>query len=70
MNRETLSGDWMKIKGLIHTQWGKLTDDDLMEAQGRYESLVGAIQKHYNLAKDKAEEAVNDFLAKMKEPTS
>jgi len=63
MNRETLSGNWLQIKGLVHTQWAKLTDNDVLEAQGRFESLVGAIQLHYGLTKEKAESAVDSFLA-------
>ena len=29
MNRKTLEGSWMRVKGKVHEQWGKPTDDDV-----------------------------------------
>lgn len=56
MNKDTLKGDWNMIKGKIKEKWGKLTDDDLAAINGKKEQLLGAIQKKYGLAKDKAEQ--------------
>jgi uncharacterized protein YjbJ (UPF0337 family) len=42
---DIVSGQWNQIKGQIKQRWGQLTDDDLMQAQGNYEQLVGVIQQ-------------------------
>ena len=36
---EKIKGSWAQTKGAIKEQWGKLTDDDLMEIEGRREQL-------------------------------
>jgi uncharacterized protein YjbJ (UPF0337 family) len=61
MNKDMLKGDWNLIKGKIKEKWGKLTDDDLTEINGKKEQLMGAIQKRYGLAKEKAEQELNEW---------
>lgn len=62
MNRDTLEGSWMQLKGHLRTEWGKLTDDDVETSQGRAEHLVGKLQERYGLAKEAAEAALDAFL--------
>jgi uncharacterized protein YjbJ (UPF0337 family) len=38
-------GKWNQVKGEIKRKWGKVTDDDLTEAEGDTEKLVGKIQE-------------------------
>ncbi len=61
MNEDIIKGKWKQITGRLKTQWGKLTDDDLDNADGHREYLVGKIQERYGVAKDKAEEEVKRF---------
>jgi uncharacterized protein YjbJ (UPF0337 family) len=49
---EKMKGSWQQTKGAVKEQWGKLTDDDLMEVQGRREILVGKIQTRYGISHD------------------
>jgi len=62
MNADTLSGQWKQLKGSAKTQWAKLTDDDLMQAEGNFDKLVGALQERYGYARERAEEEVNTWL--------
>ena len=55
MNAEILRGQWMQLKGKIREKWGKLTDDDLDEIQGRAEQLIGRLQQRYGIARDEAQ---------------
>ena len=55
MNRDTLKGQWMQLKGKVRQQWGKLTDDDLDKAQGNAEILIGKIQERYGRSREEAE---------------
>jgi uncharacterized protein YjbJ (UPF0337 family) len=61
MNWDTVKGDWKQFQGKVKEQWGKLTDDDLNQIQGRREQLAGAIQKRYGIEKDEAERQVHAF---------
>ena len=62
MNPDTLSEQWKRLKGSAKAKWAKLTDDDLMRAQGDYEKLVGSIQERYGYAREQAEDEVNTWL--------
>lgn len=64
MNWDTIEGNWKQFKGDIQAQWGELTDDEVDEAQGNRDKLVGKIQERYGLAKTEAERQVDEFVAK------
>ncbi|HEY7190377.1 MAG TPA: CsbD family protein [Vicinamibacterales bacterium] len=55
MNSDTLKGQWTQLKGKVREQWGKLTNDDLDEIQGRAEQLVGRLQQRYGIGRDEAQ---------------
>lgn len=61
MNQDQLQGDWQQIKGKMKQQWGKLTDDDFVVAQGKMEELGGLVQKRYGVAKEDAQKQVDEF---------
>ena len=61
---EKIKGSWTQTKGAVKEQWGKLTDDDLMEIQGRREKLVGKIQTRYGISHDQAEAQVSGWEKK------
>ncbi|MEX1019405.1 MAG: CsbD family protein [Litorilinea sp.] len=65
MNNDMLKGKWNQIKGGVKSQWGELTDDDLTQAEGEYEKLVGKIQERYGYEREQAEREVNDFMHRM-----
>jgi len=64
MNWDTVKGNWKQMTGKIKEEWGDLTDDDLTEAAGERDQLVGKIQAKYGIAKEKAEKQVDSFLSK------
>src|ERR1700674_4287444 len=63
---EKIKGSWTQTKGAVKEQWGKLTDDDLMEIQGRREQLVGKIQTRYGITREEAEAQVSGWEHKYK----
>jgi len=65
MDWNIIEGKWKQLKGQAQEHWGKLTDDDLDEAAGNREQLVGKIQEKYGIAKDEAEKQVDDFSSKV-----
>jgi uncharacterized protein YjbJ (UPF0337 family) len=61
MNEDTLKGQWTQLKGAVREQWGKLTNDDLDQIQGKGEQLVGKIQQRYGIARDEAQKQVDSW---------
>lgn len=62
MNNQELQGKWKQFKGSARQQWGKLTDDDLDQIEGRRQELVGRIQERYGKALSTVEEEVSEWM--------
>ncbi len=62
MNRHEIEGNWKQIKGRAKETWGKLTDDDLDEIQGKRERLVGTLQEKYGKSEKEADREVDEFF--------
>lgn len=54
MNEDTMKGQWKQLVGEAKRQWGKLTDDDLLRAEGDVEKLAGSVQERYGVTRDEA----------------
>lgn len=62
MNRDVLVGQWKQLKGKVKQQWGRLTDDELDQVNGRYDELAGLIQERYGYSRDEASNELDMFL--------
>jgi len=47
--------------------WGKLTDDDLEQAGGNAEQIVGLLQQNYGYTRKRAEEEFNQRIKDVKQ---
>jgi ElaB/YqjD/DUF883 family membrane-anchored ribosome-binding protein len=56
--------NWSSLKDKIHSNWEKLSENDLNEIAEFPEKLIEKIKKAYNIETNKIEEAVNSFLSK------
>ncbi len=56
-----IKGAWTQSKGAIKEQWGKLTDDDIAQINGRREVLIGKLQTRYAITHEEAELQVHGF---------
>ncbi len=61
MNKNMFEGKWHEYKGKVKEKWGKLTDNDLTEIDGKKEALLGKLQSRYGYAQDKAETELAAF---------
>ena len=52
MNTDQFTGKWSQFKGELKKQWGKFTDDDLMQIEGNYDKFKGKVQERYGDKKD------------------
>jgi uncharacterized protein YjbJ (UPF0337 family) len=67
MNSDIFEGKWKEMKGQTKEWWGKLTDDDLDQAAGNAEQIVGLLQQKYGYTREQAEAEVNRRIKDMKE---
>ncbi|MBL8566740.1 MAG: CsbD family protein [Hyphomicrobiaceae bacterium] len=65
MNWDRIEGNWKQFAGQVKAQWGKLTDDDLTEIDGRREQLEGKLQERYGYSKDQVAKHVDDYISKI-----
>ncbi|ODA30357.1 CsbD family protein [Planctopirus hydrillae] len=45
ITREEIQGQWTQLKGQIRERWGQISDDELQQAQGNTEQLIGLLEK-------------------------
>jgi uncharacterized protein YjbJ (UPF0337 family) len=62
MNSDIFKGQWNQFRGTLKKQWGKLTDDDLMQIEGSYDKFVGKLQERYGWEKEHAQREVDAFF--------
>jgi uncharacterized protein YjbJ (UPF0337 family) len=59
---DRVEGNWKQFAGKVKEQWGKLTDDDITQINGKREQLEGKIQERYGWAKDEIKRDVDDWF--------
>jgi uncharacterized protein YjbJ (UPF0337 family) len=73
MNKDILEGKWKQMKGEAKSWWGKLTDDDLDRAAGKFEVLAGLLQEKYGYSRERAtdeiDKRVTEYEAGLKQKT-
>jgi len=73
MNKDIFDGKWKQIRGEAKAWWGKLTDDDLDRAAGKFDVFTGLLQEKYGYshqrAVDEIDKHVTAYETKMKNKT-
>jgi uncharacterized protein YjbJ (UPF0337 family) len=62
MDTNIFEGKWKQFRGKIKEEWGWLTDDELDQAKGKRDQMVGLLQEKYGYAKDRAEKEFDQFV--------
>jgi uncharacterized protein YjbJ (UPF0337 family) len=62
MNKDHFKGSWEQFKGELKRQWGKLTDNDLLEVEGDYDKFLGVVQKRYGDQRDEVKRWVDQWF--------
>ena len=65
MNWTEIKGHWTEFQGKAKEKWGELTDDEVKQAEGDRDQLVGLIQQKYGKAKEEAEREVDAWASKV-----
>lgn len=61
MNWDKIKGNWTQMKGSAKSKWGELTDDELTQAGGERDKIIGKVQEKYGIAREEAEKQVDDW---------
>jgi len=61
-NEDVRKGKWKRQVGAAKILWGRLTDDELLKAEGHVEKLVGLVQERYGITRDEANKQVENFF--------
>jgi uncharacterized protein YjbJ (UPF0337 family) len=61
MDKLRFKGSWNEIKGKLKQQYGNLTDDDLVFADGKEDELLGRLQKKLGKSKDEVRQMIKKF---------
>jgi uncharacterized protein YjbJ (UPF0337 family) len=73
MNQDIVEGKWKQMRGEAKAWWGKLTDDDLDRAAGKFEVLAGILQEKYGYSRENAaneiDKRVTEYEARLKSTT-
>ena len=62
MNKDILVGNWKQLRGQVKAVWGRLTDDEIDEINGRLDQLIGKLQERYGYTHQQAEQQVHYFV--------
>jgi uncharacterized protein YjbJ (UPF0337 family) len=73
MNKDVFEGQWKQIRGEAKAWWGKLTDNDLDRAAGKFDVFVGVLQEKYGYTReaavDEIDKRVTAYEANLKRKT-
>lgn len=53
-------GNWHIVSGKLKQKWASLTDDDLQYVEGKYEEMMGRLQKRTGIARADLEKAIKE----------
>jgi uncharacterized protein YjbJ (UPF0337 family) len=59
---DKISGNWKRFKGSVRQRWGKLTSNEIQQAQGKREALNGFIQSRYGIDREAADRQIDEWL--------
>ena len=61
-----IAGRWTRFSRDVKKKWVELTDDDIMQVNGRRENLAVKIQEKYGVGSDDAHRQIDAWAAKLK----
>lgn len=62
MTEDIFRGAWRQLKGSVKREWGRLTDDDLLQINGNMDRLIGKLQQRYGYSKVQAERELDEWV--------
>jgi uncharacterized protein YjbJ (UPF0337 family) len=63
---DQISSRWTRFSRDVKKKWSELTDDEVMEVNGRRDNLAEKIQEKYDVSLDEANKQIDVWLAKLR----
>lgn len=61
MNKDQLEGKWSQVKGNFKQKYGKLTDQDLTFAEGKFDEMQGRLQEKTGKKKEELKKEIENW---------
>ena len=65
MDKHPIEGKWKELSGAAKEKWGELTDDEIQQAEGNKEKLIGIIQQKFGLAREEVEKEFDKLKGRL-----
>lgn len=61
MTNQELKGKWNQVKGNLKQKYGKLTDDDVTFAEGKFDEMLGRLQEKTGKTKEELRKEIEQI---------
>jgi uncharacterized protein YjbJ (UPF0337 family) len=65
-NWDEIASRWTRFSRDVKKKWSELTDDEVMQINGRREILVEKIQEKYGIAMQEANKQIDAWAARLR----
>ena len=62
-SRANISASWQKNLAAAKILWGKLTDNEILQSEGRIDKLIVLVEERYAISPQEANKQVNKFIS-------
>jgi uncharacterized protein YjbJ (UPF0337 family) len=62
MNKDKVKGQWNEFTAKVKQQWGNLTDDEVLQAEGNLDEISAKIQQKYGESKEVVARKLNEII--------
>jgi uncharacterized protein YjbJ (UPF0337 family) len=62
MNKDKVKGQWNEFTAKVKQQWGSLTDDEVLQAEGNLDEISAKIQQKYGESKEVVARKLNEII--------
>jgi uncharacterized protein YjbJ (UPF0337 family) len=66
--QQDVRGHWNELVGELKQRWGHLTDDELYQAEGNIDRLVGIVQQKTGESREKIERFIDHVADELEDP--
>lgn len=62
MNKDQMMGRSERFKARLKQEWGRLTDDEMVEAEGNMDELAARIREKYGDTREEIAARINELM--------
>ena len=61
MDNDQLEGKWKQVRGEFKQKYGRLTDDDVTFAEGKFDEMIGRLQEKTGKTKSEIRREIDEW---------